>query len=144
MISDTAQAAIYSTAGFIPVVDNAIGVLDILAATNKTARNFLNKVAPEYANRINNLYMLYEQSGSTSSTRLYQYRETSQSVMKDVYGTKNSEVLGIEEKWKPLKRLLDIMTYLPEISEQSTRFRVFERNYQYYLNKGNSEMDSRF
>ena len=143
MISDTAQAAIYSTAGFIPVVDNAIGVLDILAATNKTARNFLNKVAPEYANRINNLYMLYEQSGSTSSTRLYQYRETSQSVMKDVYGTKNSEVLGIEEKWKPLKRLLDIMTYLPEISEQSTRFRVFERNYQYYLNKGNSEMDAR-
>ena len=41
MISNTAQAAIYSTAGFIPVVDNAIGVLDVLAATNKTVRNFV-------------------------------------------------------------------------------------------------------
>ncbi len=143
MISDTAQATIYSTAGFVPVIDNALGVLGVLASTNKTVRNFVNQVSPEYAKRINYIYTLYNQTGATNSTRLSQYRETTQNIMKDVYGTKNSEILGIHEKFKPLKRLLDLMTYIPELSEQSTRFRVFERNYNYYKNKGNSETDAR-
>ena len=143
MISDTAQAAIYSTAGFIPVIDNAIGIIDVLAATNKTARNFLNQIAPQYAEKINAMYILYQQTGATNATRMSQYRETTQNLMKDVYGTKDSQTLGIKEKYKPLKRLLDILTYIPELSEQSTRFRVFERNYDYYKNKGTSEMDTR-
>ena len=143
MISDTAQAAIFSEAGFIPVVDNVIGIMDILSVQNKSARNFFNKVVPGYADRINTLYALYEQTGATSATRMSQYRERTQSLMKDVYGTKNSEVLGIKEKYKPLKRLLDIMTYIPELSEQSTRFRVFEKNLEYYRRNGMSEMDAR-
>ena len=143
MISDTAQAAIFSEAGFIPVVDNVIGIMDILSVQNKTAKNFFNKVIPGYADRINTLYAIYEQTGSTSATRLSQYREQTQNIMKDVYGTKNSEVLGIQEKFKPLKRLLDIMTYIPEISEQSTRFRVFEKNLELYRNKGMAETDAR-
>ena len=143
MISDTAQAAIFSEAGFIPVVDNVIGVMDILSVQNKTARNFFNKIMPGYADRINTLYAIYEQTGSTSATRLSQYREQTQNIMKDVYGTKNSEVLGIQEKFKPLKRLLDIMTYIPEISEQSTRFRVFEKNLEYYRKNGMAETDAR-
>ena len=143
MISDTAQAAIFSEAGFIPVVDNVIGIMDILSAQNKTARNFFNKVVPGYADRINTLYAIYEQTGSTSSTRMSQYREVTQNLMKDVYGTKNSEVLGIKEKYKPLKRLLDIMTYIPELSEQSTRFRVFEKNLDLYRSKGMAETDAR-
>ena len=143
MISDTAQAAIYSEAGFIPVIDNALGVLDILAATNKHVRNFVKNYSPEYANRIENMYNLYIQSGATNSTRMSQFRDSTQNNMKYIYGTKKSETLGIHEKWKPLKRLLDIMTYIPEISEQSTRFRVFERNYDMYKSKGNSEMDAR-
>ena len=143
MISDTTQAAIFSEAGFIPVVDNVIGIMDILSAQNKTARNFFNKVVPGYADRINTLYAIYEQTGATSSTRMSQYRETTQNLMKDVYGTKNSKVLGIKEKYKPLKRLLDIMTYIPEISEQSTRFRVFEKNIEYYRKNGMAETDAR-
>lgn len=143
MISDTAQAAIYSEAGFIPVIDNALGVLDVLTATNKTVRNFVNKYSPEYAKRIEYLYNIYQQTGASSSTRLSQYRKSSQEIMKDIYGTKNSETLGIKESFKPLKRLLDIMTYIPELSEQSTRFRVFERNYEAYKNKGGSETDAR-
>ena len=35
------------------------------------------------------------------------------------------------------------MTYLPEISEQSTRFRVFEKNIEYYRRNGMSETDAR-
>lgn len=143
MIADTVQAAIYSEAGFIPVIDNVIGILDILAAQNKTVRNFVNKYAPEYAKKIEYLYNIYQQSGASSSTRLSQYRKSSQEIMKDIYGTKNSETLGIKESFKPLKRLLDIMTYIPELSEQSTRFRVFERNYEAYKNKGGSEIDAR-
>lgn len=143
MIADTAQAAMYSEAGFIPVIDNVIGILDILAAQNKTVRNFVNKYAPEHAKKIEYLYNIYQQSGASSSTRLSQYRKSSQEIMKDIYGTKNSEMLGIKESFKPLKRLLDIMTYIPELSEQSTRFRVFERNYEAYKNKGGREIDAR-
>ena len=143
MISDTAQAAIFSEAGFIPVVDNVIGIMDILSVQNKSARNFFNKVVPGYADRINTLYAIYEQTGATSSTRMSQYREVTQTLMKDVYGTKNSEVLGIKEKYKPLKRLLDLMTYIPELSEQSTRFRVFEKNIEYYRKNGMAETDAR-
>ena len=143
MISDTAQATIYSTAGFVPVVSNVLGVLDILTAKNKTVGKFVKQVAPDYANKINFLYELYEQTGATSATRLSQYRKSTQEIMKNIYGTKNSKVLGIEEKFKPLKRLLDLMTYIPELSEQSTRFEVFRRNYDYYKRKGTSETDAR-
>ena len=38
---------------------------------------------------------------------------------------------------------MDILTYIPELSESSTRFRVFERNYDAYINKGMSETDAR-
>ena len=143
VISDTAQAAIFSEAGFIPVLDNVIGVMDIVSAQNKGAREFFNKIMPDYADRINTLYAIYEQTGATNSTRMSQYRESTQITMKDVYGTKNSEVLGIKEKYKPLKRLLDILTYIPEISEQSTRFRVFEKNLEYYRRNGMAETDAR-
>lgn len=143
MISDTIQATIYSEAGFIPVVDNVLGVLDILGATNKTARKFLNAVAPQYAERVNRIYDIYQQTGASSATRMNQYRESTQKLMKDIYGTKSSEVLGIKESFKPLKRLMDLLTYIPELSESSTRFRVFERNYNASLNKGMTETDAR-
>lgn len=143
VISDTVQATIFSEAGFIPVVDNLIGIMDIVSAQNKGAREFFNKVMPGYADRINTLYAIYEQTGATNSTRLSQYRESTQVLMKDVYGTKNSEVLGIKEKYKPLKRLLDVLTYTSEISEQSTRFRVFEKSLEYYRKNGMEEMDAR-
>lgn len=143
VISDTVQATIFSEAGFIPVVDNLIGIMDTVSAQNKGSREFFNKVIPGYADRINTLYAIYEQTGATNSTRLSQYRESTQVLMKDVYGTKNSEVLGIKEKYKPLKRLLDILTYTSEVSEQSTRFRVFEKSLEYYRRNGMEEMDAR-
>lgn len=142
MISDTVQATIYSEAGFIPVVDNVLGILDILGATNNTVRKFLNQVAPGYAERINRLYDIYQQTGASSSTRMSQYRKSQQEIMKDIYGI-DSKTLGIKESFVPLKRLMDLLTYIPELSESSTRFRVFERNYEAYKNKGGSELDAR-
>ena len=41
MISDTAQATVYSNAGFLPIIDNALGVLDVLTATNDNVKNFV-------------------------------------------------------------------------------------------------------
>lgn len=143
MISDTAQAAVYSDAGFIPIIDNALGVLDIMTSTNSAVKKFMDNVAPEYSKKINTLYKIYSQSGAMSSTRLSQYRSSTQKSMKDIYGVDNSKNLGIEDKFMPLKRILDLLTYIPEISEQSTRFEVFKKNYNYYLQKGNSETDSR-
>lgn len=143
MLSDTMQAAIYSEAGFIPFIDTAIGAIDVLTGQNKMFRNFMNKVAPEYAKRVNTMYELYLQSGATSATKIGQERKSAQNIMKDIYGTKNSKVLGIDDKLAPLKKLLDIMTYIPELSEQSTRFRVFEKNLEYYRKNGMSEIDAR-
>ena len=143
MLADTVQASIYSEAGFIPFVDTALGTLDVLSAKNKIVRDFMKKVAPQYAERINRMYELYNQSGSTNATRIGQERKSTQKIMKDIYGTKNSEVLGIPESFKPLKRLADIMTYIPELSEQSTRFRVFEKNLEYYRRNGKAEIDAR-
>lgn len=143
MISDTVQASIYSEAGFIPLVDTALGAIDVLTGQSKMFRNFMNKVAPEYAERVNKMYALYLQSGATNATKIGQERKSAQSIMKDIYGTKNSKTLGIDDKMAPLKRLLDIMTYIPELSEQSTRFRVFEKNLEYYRRNGMSELDAR-
>lgn len=143
MLSDTVQAGIYSEAGFIPFIDTAIGAIDVLTAKNKMFKNFINKVAPEYAQRVNTMYELYKQSGATSATRIGQERKSAQDIMKDIYGTKNSKVLGINDKMAPLKRLFDIMTYIPELSEQSTRFKVFEKNLEYYRKNGMSEIDAR-
>ena len=143
MISDTVQATVYSEAGFVPVVDNVLGILDVLGATNKNVKNFLNKYAPRYAERINKLYDIYQQTGATSSMRMSQYRKSTQEIMRDIYGAKNSKTLGIKESFVPLKRLMDLLTYIPELSESSTRFRVFERNYEAYKNKGGSELDAR-
>ena len=143
LISDTVQATIFSEAGFIPFLDNAIGVMDIVSAQNKSAREFFNKIIPGYADRINTMYALYEQSGATSSTRMSQYRESTQVLMKDIYGTKNSEVLGIKENFKPLKRFLDILTYASDTLEMSTRLRVFERNLEYYRRNDTEEIDAR-
>ena len=143
MISDTAQATIYSEAVFVPVVDNILGVLDVLGATNKTVKNFLNKYAPEYAKKINRLYDIYQQTGASSSTRMSQYRKSQQEIMKDIYGVDSKSSLGIKDSFKPLKQLMNLLTYIPELSESSTRFRVFERNYEAAKNKGNSELDAR-
>lgn len=142
LISDTAQATIFSEAGFFPVVDNILGVLDVLTVTNDKVNKFVKQFAPEYAKRIEERYKIYQQTGASSSTRLSQYRKSVQEIMKDVYGVKNKS-LGIDESFKPLKRLLDIFTYIPELSENSTRFRVFERNYEAYKKKGGSELDAR-
>lgn len=142
LISDTAQATIFSEAGFFPVVDNILGVLDVLTVINDKVNKFVKQFAPEYAKRIEERYKIYQQTGASSSTRLSQYRKSVQEIMKDVYGVK-SKSLGIDESFKPLKRLLDIFTYIPELSENSTRFRVFERNYEAYKKKGGSELDAR-
>ena len=143
LIADTAQASIYSEAGFVPIIDNVIGVLDVLAATNENVKNFISKFNSEYTKRMERLYTLYQQTGASSSTRLSQYRKSTQEIMKEIYGTKSSKDLGIKESFQPLKRFLDIITYIPELSENSTRFRVFERNYEAYKNKGGSELDAR-
>ena len=143
MISDTIQATIYSEAGFVPVVDNIIGIVNVLGATNPKARAFLQHIAPSYVARLEQMYDIYQQTGASSSTRMSQYRQSAQELMSDVYGVKNSKTLGIDEHFVPLKRLMDVLTYIPELSESSTRFRVFQRNYEAYRNKGMSETDAR-
>ena len=143
IISDTIQATIYSEAGFIPIVDNVLGILDILVATNENVKNFISKFDSEYTKRMEHLYTLYQQTGASSSTRLSQYRKSTQEIMKNVFGVKKSEILGIKESFKPLKRFLDIITFVGELSDNNTRFRVFERNYEAYKNKGGSELDAR-
>ncbi len=142
MISDTMQAAVYSEANFIPFVDTAIGVIDVLAARNSTMQKLLKAVAPNYLEGKAELYKLYQQSGATSSKRMSQYRKSIQEQMGEVYGIKGS-TLGVERKFRPLKGLMDMLSYIPELSEEATRFKVFEKNYDYYNQKGETETNAR-
>ena len=142
IVSDTMQAAVYSEANFIAFVDTAIGVMDVLAARSPIMQKVLKAVAPNYLESKAELYKLYQQSGATSSKRMSQYRKSIQEQMGEVYGIKGS-TLEVERKFRPLKGLMDILSYIPELSEEATRFRVFEKNYKYYNEKGETETNSR-
>ena len=142
-ISDSAQASVYSDANFIFGVDTVMGFFDIFGAKNNIVKKFIESVAPEYSKKLNNMYELFLQSGVTTSTRIGQERKSAQRIMKEIYGTKNSEVLGIKELFKPVKKVGRGLTYFSEMSELATRFRVFEKNLTYYRKKGIPETDAR-
>ena len=143
VISDTLQAWVYSDARYYPILDNMIALVDYGIANNKYINQFVRKFSPNYANKVELMNQLYSQSGSRSSMRLSQERKSVQRIMKDVYGTKNRKALGIKERFKVLNSVKEILTVASEVSEGSTRFRVFEKNYDLYKRQGYSEIDAR-
>lgn len=134
-ISDSQQAFLYSDANFIPVVDSIIGMLDVLAGKDESTAKFLKKILPSYTKRKQELYQRYMQSGASQSGRMSNYRKEIRNKATDIYDVKQSELFGEEKglkKFHPLANLINIMTYLPELSEMGTRFRNFEKEYNKY------------
>lgn len=143
VLADTQQAFVYSDKTFIPVVDTMKGIIDYTAASNETAGKIAQKFNEEFYDKKNQMLQLYKQSGASSATRMSQERKSVQKIMKQVYGTKDSETLGIKNRFKKVKQIAEILDTAGDISEQSTRFEVFQKNYQEYINKGWTEADAR-
>ena len=140
MISDTITAWIYSDNGFIPVVDTIRGIFDYASAEYGWGKeNTDNK----------KLYSYYQQSGSPMSTRVGSYRTEVQDYLKEVIGkyatkvysddakTVRQAVKEIIDKAKKLPNgIQDVLSILPELSEQATRFEYFKKSYNKWIKKG--------
>ena len=143
MQADAQQAAIYSDKPFIPLIDNVRGIVNYASTYDRGAGKIAERFNAEYAEEQRRMLQLYNQSGASSATRLAQERKSIQKTMTDVYGVKNSEVLGIEDRWKGVKKVTNILNTAGEVTEQSTRFEVFKKNYENYVEQGWSELDVR-
>lgn len=143
MQADAQQAFVYSDETFIPIVDNIKGVVNFASTYDRGAGKIAEAINAEYAGEQERMLQLYKQSGASSATRLSQERKSIQKTMSEVYGVKDSETLGIRNRYKAVKKVADLFNTAGDVSEQSTRFRVFDENYNKYIQEGWSEIDAR-
>ena len=140
MLSDTFVAWVYSDNGFIPVVDTVRGMFDVLIAENDWGKQ-------DTENK--RIYSYYKQSGATMSTRVGAYRADVQEFLKEVIGKYSNEIYSDDPKTvkKAFKKIIegakrlpngiqDVLSFLPELSEQATRFSYFKKSYNKWLDKG--------
>lgn len=146
MISDTMTAWMFSESGFIPAVDTMRGLYDYLIANYEWA----DTLTPDTKYKQNNkyLYDLYKQSGATMATRVASYRPEVQEYVLEVFG-KHANDLASNDMNKSKKaakailngllkapqKLQDVLSIIPELSEQATRFESFKKDYNYFRNK---------
>ena len=147
VISDTMGAWIYSESGFVPGVDSIKGVIDYMMANYDWANDMVKNT--EYGKNNKYMYDLYMQSGATMSTRVASYRPEVQDYLKEIFGKNASKVYSENKKtaekavkdiWEAIKKaphsVQDLLTAIPELSEQGTRFANFKKDYNYFKKKG--------
>lgn len=147
VISDTMGAWLYSESGFIPGIDSIKGVIDYMMANYDWANNLVQDT--EYGKNNKYIYDLYMQSGATMATRVASYRPEVQDYLKEIFGKNAANVYSkdkktaekaVKEIWEALKKtphtVQDLLTAIPELSEQGTRFANFKKDYTYFKKKG--------
>lgn len=147
VISDTMGAWIYSESGFVPAVDSIKGVIDYMMANYDWANNMVKNT--EYGKNNKYMYDLYMQSGATMSTRVASYRPEVQNYLREIFGKNATKVYSKDKKvsekavkdiWEAIKKapnsVQDLLTAIPELSEQGTRFANFKKDYNYFRKKG--------
>lgn len=146
MISDTMTAWMFSESGFIPAVDTIRGLYDYLIANYEWADALT--LDTKYKQNNKYLYDLYKQSGATMATRVASYRPEVQEYVLEVFG-KHANDLASNDMNKSKKaakailngllkapqKLQDVLSIIPELSEQATRFESFKKDYNYFRNK---------
>lgn len=156
MISDTFVAWVYSDNGFVPVFDTVRGVFDYALADFDFLRDTAKKLkGNKYIDRNNKLYSYYKQSGAQMSTRVGSYRTEVQDYLKEVIGKHATDLYSTDESKvkKAIKSVIegakklpngiqDVLSILPELSEQATRFEYFKKSYNKYIQKGYSHRDA--
>ena len=147
MISDTMTAWIFTESNFKPFADTLRGVYDwCLAEFN------WNIGTSKYIKENKYLYDLYKQSGATMATRVGSYRPEVQNYVKEVFGKHAMDLFSNNNKkvknaakaiWHALTQgTQDVLSFLPEISEQATRFESFKKDYKYFIKKGYSNKNA--
>lgn len=153
MISDTFTAWMFSESGFVPVVDTLRGLVDYSLANYEWANNLTKDTKYKQKNKF--LYDLYKQSGATIATRVGSYRPEVQEYVLEIFGKHANDLLSddvdIQKKagkeiMKGLSRLLgktqDVLSILPELSEQATRFEHFKKDYLYARKQGHNHKNA--
>lgn len=153
MISDTMTAWMFSESGFIPMVDTLKGLVDYSLANYSWADKIT--VDNKYKQQNKFLYDLYKQSGATMATRVSSYRPEIQEYVLEIFGKHANDLLSndVEKQknagktiMKKLSKVLgktqDILSILPELSEQATRFEHFKKDYMYAREQGHNHKNA--
>lgn len=153
MISDTMTAWMFSESGFVPMVDTLKGLADYSLANYGWADNLTKDSKYKQQNKF--LYDLYKQSGATMATRVSSYRPEIQEYVLEIFGKHANDLLSADvekqknagkEIIKKLSRGLgktqDILSILPELSEQATRFEHFKKDYIYARKQGHNHKNA--
>lgn len=153
MVADTTAAWIFSESGFIPAVDTMRGLVDYMVANYDWA----GKLVKEGKYKQNNKYMydLYKQSGATMATRVASYRPEVQEYVLEVFGKHVNDLMSADLSkakkagkailngiLKAPQKVQDILSIIPELSEQATRFESFKKDYNYFKKKGYSHKNA--
>ena len=115
---DTIQASFLNKVGFIPIQDSIIGAFNIITKGN-------NKKAME-------MYKKYVKSGGMQSTLLAVDRP-------NIFDGKVYDILAKGPVRNADKGMLAPLKALTRLSEEMTRFRIFEKTYKKAIEKGLTE-----
>ena len=153
MTSDTMTAWMFSESGFVPLIDTFKGLVDYSLANYSWADNLTKDSKYKQQNKF--LYDLYKQSGATMATRVGSYRPEVQEYVLEIFGKHANDLLSDDvnvqkeagkEIMKKLSRLLgktqDVLSILPELSEQATRFEHFKKDYLYAREQGHNHKNA--
>lgn len=153
VISDTMTAWMFSESGFVPFVDSLKGVYDYMLAEYA----WFDKVtkAEKYKQKNKYFYDLYKQSGATMATRVASYRPEVQEYVLEVFGKHANDLFSnnanksrkagkaiMDAIMKSPQKLQDVLSIIPELSEQGTRFESFKKDYNYFRKKGHNHKNA--
>lgn len=135
--SDTQQASINAKGNFIPYLDSAKGMADVIIGRGisqsiygklpQEIKDKIENTSPEYKEKIKKYYSLYKQSGASGGSRksLYTNRKESSKYTADIMN-KNYKDLGLKKKY--VDNAIDILSSPSELSEEGTKFEVFVKD----------------
>lgn len=153
MISDTTTAWLFSESGFVPAVDTMRGLVDYMVANYDWAGKLVK--SGKYKENNKYMYDLYKQSGATMATRVASYRPEVQEYVLEVFGKHVNDLMSndiskmkkagkaiLQGLLKAPQKIQDVLSIIPEISEQATRFESFKKDYNYFKKKGYSHKNA--
>lgn len=153
VISDTMTAWMFSESGFAPFVDSLKGVYDYMLAEY----SWFDKISKDsnYKQENKYLYDLYKQSGATMATRVASYRPEVQEYVLEVFGKHANDLFSenanksrkagkaiMDAIMKSPQKLQDVLSIIPELSEQGTRFESFKKDYKYFRKQGHNHKNA--
>lgn len=140
--SDQFQAFLYSDGLIFPVINI---VFDMVRLAKARTLNYQtgNKSPDEIAK----LYRMYQESGASLSGKYKLAEKEVRKSASEVWGVSNKALFGTDSKLNQVKdigsKAKNILSWLPEFSEEMTRFGEFVRVYNKLVKDGMSETQAK-